>query len=103
MADHAAMPCRRKLWTGRPRCQFEQFTVDLGSAPQRVLKTHSPDELAHLSSRGRPPGERDLEFSEVKAGTLSSAIDMIGQEGRANPATAANPGTYSVRPLTARL
>jgi hypothetical protein len=28
--------------------QFEQFTVDLGSAPQRVLNTHSSDQIAHL-------------------------------------------------------
>jgi hypothetical protein len=28
--------------------QLEQFTVDLGSAPQRVLNTHSSDQIAHL-------------------------------------------------------
>jgi hypothetical protein len=28
--------------------QFEQLAVDLGSAPQRVLKTHSSDQIAHL-------------------------------------------------------
>src|ERR1700730_8000603 len=28
--------------------QFEQFAVDLGSAPQRVLNTHSSDQIAHL-------------------------------------------------------
>jgi hypothetical protein len=27
---------------------FEQLTVDLGSAPQRVLKTYSSDQVAHL-------------------------------------------------------
>src|SRR5215468_10785189 len=26
--------------------EFEQFAVDLGSAPQRVLKTHSSDQVA---------------------------------------------------------
>src|SRR6516165_7104155 len=34
--------------------EFEQFTVNLGSAPQRVLKTHSSDQLAHLSGDPRP-------------------------------------------------
>src|SRR5262245_36739137 len=29
--------------------ELEQFAVYLGSAPQRVLKTHSSDQLAHLS------------------------------------------------------
>jgi|ERR1019366_4635307 hypothetical protein len=28
--------------------QFEQLSVDLGSAPQRVLNTHSSDQIAHL-------------------------------------------------------
>ena len=28
--------------------QFEQLAVDLGSAPQRVLNTHSSDQTAHL-------------------------------------------------------
>jgi hypothetical protein len=28
--------------------QFEQLTVDLGSAPERVLKTHPSDQVAHL-------------------------------------------------------
>src|SRR5467141_1167766 len=37
--------------------EFEQFAVNLGSAPQRVLKTHSSDQLAHLSGDPRPaPG-----------------------------------------------
>src|SRR5262245_34150898 len=37
--------------------EFEQFTVNLGSAPQRVLKTHSSDQVAHLLSDPRPaPG-----------------------------------------------
>jgi hypothetical protein len=36
--------------------EFEQFAVDLGSAPQRVLKTHSSDQVAHLSGDPRPNG-----------------------------------------------
>jgi len=28
--------------------KFEQLTVDLGSTPQRVLNTHSSDQIAHL-------------------------------------------------------
>jgi hypothetical protein len=28
--------------------ELEQLAMDLGSAPQRVLKTHSSDQIAHL-------------------------------------------------------
>src|SRR5262244_2859237 len=41
--------------------EFEQFAVDLGRAPQRILKTHSSDQLAHLSGDPRPaPGRAGL-------------------------------------------
>src|SRR5262245_27525924 len=41
--------------------ELEQFTVNLGRAPQRVLKTHSSDQVAHLTGDPRPaPGERDF-------------------------------------------
>jgi hypothetical protein len=43
-------------WATRD-AEFEQFAVNLGSAPQRVLKTHSSDQLTHLSGDPRPaPG-----------------------------------------------
>src|SRR5262249_40040430 len=37
--------------------EFEQFAVNPGRAPQRVLKTHSSDQVAHLFGDPRPaPG-----------------------------------------------
>jgi hypothetical protein len=38
--------------------QFEQLAMDLGSAPQRVLKTHSSDKVAHLFADPRSASER---------------------------------------------
>src|SRR5258708_18334095 len=38
--------------------ELEQLAMDLGSAPQRVLKTHSSDEIAHLFADPRSAPER---------------------------------------------
>jgi hypothetical protein len=38
--------------------QFEQLAVDPGSAPQRVLKTHSSDQVAHIFTDPRPATTR---------------------------------------------
>src|SRR3954465_3528643 len=38
--------------------QLEQLAMDPGSAPQRVLKTHSPDQVAHLFADPRSASER---------------------------------------------
>src|SRR5216684_943850 len=38
--------------------QFEQLSMDLGSAPERVLKTHSSDKVAHLFADPRSAPER---------------------------------------------
>jgi hypothetical protein len=35
--------------------QFKQLAMDLGSAPQRVLETHSTDQVAHLFPDPLPP------------------------------------------------
>src|SRR5262249_15624570 len=56
MADPVAVPCRRKPWTERPRCRV--CTVNLGRAPQRVLKTHSSNQVAHLTGDPRPAPRR---------------------------------------------
>jgi hypothetical protein len=81
MADPAAVPCRWKPWTERPRCQFEQFAVNLGSAPQRVLKTHSSDQLAHLSGDPRPTPGRAGFPSPVAGKTLAMpAYDSLGPD-----------------------
>src|SRR6516162_11468810 len=38
--------------------EFEQFAVNLGRAPQRVLKTHSSDQVAHLPGDPRSAPRR---------------------------------------------
>jgi hypothetical protein len=38
----------RNRGLGDPDAELEQLAMDLGSAPQRVLKTHSSDQIAHL-------------------------------------------------------
>src|SRR5258707_6533219 len=38
--------------------KLEQLAMDLGSAPQRVLKTHSSDEIEHLFADLRSAPER---------------------------------------------
>jgi hypothetical protein len=38
--------------------QFEQLAMDLGGAPERVLKTHSSDQIAHLFADPRSAPER---------------------------------------------
>jgi hypothetical protein len=41
--------------------ELEQLAMDLGSAPQRVLKTHSSDQIAHLFAEPRSaPGRTRL-------------------------------------------
>jgi hypothetical protein len=55
--------------------QFEQLTVDLGSAPQWVLNTHSSDQIAHpLSIRGRPPRGRDFHRQYADASAQQSRV-----------------------------
>src|SRR5215469_16128129 len=51
--------------------EFEQFAVDLGRAPQRVLKTHSSDQLAHLFGDPRPAPGRAGFPSPVAGKTLA--------------------------------
>jgi Resolvase, N terminal domain len=46
--------------------QFEELAVDLGSAPQRVLKTHSSDHIAHLFVNPWPPTARTRFPSSVR-------------------------------------
>src|SRR5215813_696621 len=61
--------------------EFEQFAVDLGSAPQRVLKTHSSDQLAHLSGDPRSATRRVGFPSPVAGKTLAmSAHDSLGPD-----------------------
>src|SRR5262249_34201349 len=43
-----------QVCNGRSGRGIEQFAMHLGSAPQRVLKTHSSDEVAHLFPDPRP-------------------------------------------------
>ena len=61
--------------------EFEQFAVNLGRAPQRVLKTHSSDQVAHLSGDPRPAPRRAGSPSPVAAKTLAMpAHDSLGPD-----------------------
>src|SRR5262249_41103050 len=59
--------------------EFEQFTVNLGRAPQRVLKTHSSDQVAHLTGDPRSATRRVGFPSPVAGKTLAMpAHDSLG-------------------------
>src|SRR6516225_2494025 len=61
--------------------EFEQFAVNLGSAPQRVLKTHSSDQVAHLSGDPRSAPRRAEFPSPVPGPTLAMpAHDSLGPD-----------------------
>ena len=61
--------------------EFEQFAVNLGSAPQRVLKTHSSDQVAHLLSDPRPaPGRAGFPSPVVGQTLAMPAHDSLGPE-----------------------
>src|SRR5476649_2793317 len=48
----------RNRGLGNVDANLEQFTMDLGSSPERILKTHSSDKVAHLFSDPRSATER---------------------------------------------
>src|SRR6266853_5337468 len=48
----------RNCGLGDLDAELEQLAMDLGSAPQRVLKAHSSDEIAHLFADLRSAPER---------------------------------------------
>src|SRR5262245_47682396 len=61
--------------------ELEQFAMNLGSAPQRVLKTHFSDQLAHLFGDLRPAPRRTGFPSPVAGKTLAMpAHDSLGPE-----------------------
>src|SRR5262249_48649409 len=61
--------------------EFEPFAVDLGSAPQRVLKAHSSDQLAHLWGDPRPTPGRAGFPSPVAGKTFAMpAHDSLGPD-----------------------
>jgi hypothetical protein len=47
---------RRDRGLGELEPQLEQFTMNAGSAPQRVLFAHSSDQIAQVAIYPRPPG-----------------------------------------------
>src|SRR6266446_1665890 len=70
-----------KRGLGDRDAEFEQFAVNLGSAPQRVLKTHSSDQLAHLAGDPRPAPGRAGFPSPVAGKTLAMpAYDSLGPD-----------------------
>src|SRR5260370_26069033 len=73
--------------------ELEQLAMDLGSAPQRVLKTHSSDEIAHLFADLRSAAERTGFPSPVggKAHSMPTH-DSLGLDAR-NGVKYARPAT----------
>jgi len=67
--------------------EFKQFAVDLGRAPQRVLKTHSSDQHGYLLGDPRPPATRAAFPSPVAGKTPampahdSPAAPSVGPSG----------------------
>jgi hypothetical protein len=51
--------------------QFEQLAMDLGSSPERVLKTHSSDKVAHLFADSRSTPKRSGLPSPISGKTHS--------------------------------
>jgi hypothetical protein len=61
--------------------EFEQFAVDLGSAPQRVLKTHSSDQVAYLLGDPRPaPGRAGFPSPVARKTLAMPAHDSLGPD-----------------------
>src|SRR5262249_4730992 len=61
--------------------EFKQFAVDLGRAPQRVLKTHSSDQHGYLLGDPRPPATRAAFPSPVAGKTPAMpAHDSLGPD-----------------------
>src|SRR5215470_17927335 len=61
--------------------ELEQFAMDLGRAPQRVLKTHSSDQVAHLLSDPRPaPGRAGFPSPVVGQTLAMPAHDSLGPD-----------------------
>src|SRR5262249_47735153 len=56
---------------GDRNAEFKQFAVNLSRAPQRVLKTHSSDQVAHLSGDPRAAPRRVGFPSPVAGKTLA--------------------------------
>src|SRR5713101_6424046 len=61
----------RNRGLGDVDAKFEQLAMDLGSAPERVLKTHSSDQVAHLFADPRSAAERTGLPSPVSGKTHS--------------------------------
>ena len=55
----------RNRGLGNLDADLEQLTMDLGSAPEWILKTHSPDKVAHLFADPRSATERTRRPSPV--------------------------------------
>src|SRR5260370_35877107 len=61
----------RNCGLGDLDAQFEQLPMDLGSAPQRVLKTHSSNQVAHLFADPRSAPDRAGPPSPISGNTHS--------------------------------
>src|SRR6266545_2374116 len=79
--------------------ELEQLAMDLGSAPQRVLKTHSLDEIAHLFADLRSAPERTGFPSPVSGKAYSMPThDSLGPDDRCG---VKNARTATIEPLQA--
>jgi hypothetical protein len=64
--------------------ELEQLAMDLGSAPQRVLKTHSSDEVAYLLADLRSTPERTGALSVSPASTARNRAQALALPVKAN-------------------
>ena len=59
--------------------QLEQFAMDLGGAPQRVLNAHSSDQIAHFFNDRRTPSGRTGFPPPVSGKTHSMPTQPVDQ------------------------
>ena len=71
MADLAEAPIDRNRGLGDLDVELEQLARDLGSAPERVLKTHFSDQVAHLFADPRSTPKRSGIPSPISGKTHS--------------------------------
>ena len=61
------------------RSELEQLAMDLEGAPQRVLKTHSSDQVAHLFGDPRPSTINPTQMQSTTRCALLQDIELMPQ------------------------
>ena len=58
--------------------QFEQLTMDVGCAPERILAAHPPDQIADLTGNGRTARLTEPNFPSPEE---AKSFAMPGDDG----------------------